>query len=364
MSEKKIADPMFDDLMVSLFAKLPPIGSVWPLDERMLWLSACEAALNLIYGPVDRIELRWPIVWSRQESGEPSSTVEPPAPKKPAPETMSTAAGAALLQGDVEAVKDLVPSAEQLDERARNIAAPPAPKSRERPGPKPRDVESTPRPEGIPTTFGMIRDVLEEKPGLTAREVVAEMAKRWWPGLQFKTIGPDISTAVSKGRVNRDADGVLTLTERGRNLVSTDARVANVGTFPKKAEAKIESKRSVLPTKSVRAPMPAVKPTLGPRPSQPESKPAQLGIKFEHKGRVAMLATGREYSIAGKLRAAIGQHIGVAFLASSVMGSDTENNRRIVRDVCDTMNDRLASIGLHIAHYEGFGLMMKETEGG
>lgn len=373
-----------DPIIGALIDRLPPIGSVWPLDERLLWLTTCEAALNLIYGPVDRVVLNLPtfirepmdaaererLETALRERGSGQVVIvdkEEEPPKRAAPETMSTAvAGAALLQGaaELEVVGDETSAGIQPTEAALKALMKPA-----RPGPKPRDVESTRRPEGIPTTFGMIRDVLEEKPGLTAREVAAEMAKRWWPGLQFKTIGPDISTGVSKFRLNRDADGRLTLTDRGRSLVSTDARVANVGTFPKKAEETIRkgsAAKGVDPAAVMAIAKIESKPAAAPAPvvHKPLVRPPPAGIKFEHNGRTTMLATAREYSVVGKLRVAMGKgHVPESFLASSVFGSDTENNRNIIRDVCLGLNDRLAEVGLVVEHHKGFGLLMKEIAG-
>lgn len=68
------------------------------------------------------------------------------------------------------------------------------------------------RPNGIPTNFEMaqiaIRDAVKNgKPGLTASEIVDEISKRWWPGLQGPQILPIIYQLAKRGRLNKGEDG-------------------------------------------------------------------------------------------------------------------------------------------------------------
>ena len=54
-----------------------------------------------------------------------------------------------------------------------------------------------PRPEGIPTTFEMIEFVLRDaeehgSSGLTAREIVDAIDRRYWPGVADKQIQPSL----------------------------------------------------------------------------------------------------------------------------------------------------------------------------
>ena len=87
-----------------------------------------------------------------------------------------------------------------------------------------RDIRShgTPRPEGLPTTFTMIAIILRDCPGLTAHEVGDKICERWWPGMDFGRIGPEFSTWIRKGRLVRDEDGRLTLSQSGHNLAFND----------------------------------------------------------------------------------------------------------------------------------------------
>ena len=64
--------------------------------------------------------------------------------------------------------------------------------------------------------------------------------------------------------------------------------------------------------------------------------------------------------MAGKLRVVMGQPIDEAFLATSVLGSNTEKNRNDARDICLGLNGPLSAIGLQIEYRKGVGLTMRE----
>ncbi len=68
------------------------------------------------------------------------------------------------------------------------------------------------RPEGIPSNFDMVRFILinaekEGLPGLRAADLVAQIAKRYWPGLQGQQILPGIYNFAKTGRLIKGEDG-------------------------------------------------------------------------------------------------------------------------------------------------------------
>lgn len=196
-------------------------------------------------------------------------------------------------------------------------------------GPKPTDIN---RPEGIPSNFDMCRLVLIDagKP-LTATEIREAVARRWWPKVPTDWKSTPFGF-LSSGKLRKSADNKFELGSGAATVVS----------------------REVLPRSPAKVPMPAVKPTAGPRPPAP--------VKFDHNGKSTIMRSMREYVLAGKLRAAMGKgHVGEGFLAQEVIGSNTENNREVVRSLCLAMNDQLAEVGLSIGHYPGFGLLMKDV---
>ncbi len=71
-----------------------------------------------------------------------------------------------------------------------------------------------PRPEGTPSLFDMTVDVLREaiangKSGLKGREIVNEIGKKYWPGVQPEQVLPPIYGFVGKKRLRKNADGVF-----------------------------------------------------------------------------------------------------------------------------------------------------------
>lgn len=211
--------------------------------------------------------------------------------------------------------------------------------------------DTTPRPTDIPTTFEMVAAVLDVRSDLTAEQVVDRIRDRWWPGLDFKRIGPELSTWIRKGRLSRDADGKLTLTGSGRRLA-----------FPSG-----ENPHAEVPKESKPPERPAVQPAMGPRPSPPRiatpgvklGPPArQEGTKFQHGERTAVLHD-KEAHIATLLRSAIGKgHLDAKFLANSIgIKSEAETT---MRDFVSILNAKITPLGLTIEFYKGFGFIMKE----
>ncbi|ADP72472.1 hypothetical protein Rvan_3279 [Rhodomicrobium vannielii ATCC 17100] len=75
-----------------------------------------------------------------------------------------------------------------------------------------------PRPSGAPTNFEMARLVLlsaqkEGKAGLTAAELVDEIGRRYWPGVQAPQIMPTMYQLAKNGRLIKGDDGVFRFPE-------------------------------------------------------------------------------------------------------------------------------------------------------
>jgi hypothetical protein len=73
----------------------------------------------------------------------------------------------------------------------------------------------SPRPDGIPTVAEMIDAILADaataggRAGLTGRELVVEIAARWWPGVGWNNILPTALRLVEKKRLGRKGDRYL-----------------------------------------------------------------------------------------------------------------------------------------------------------
>ena len=71
-----------------------------------------------------------------------------------------------------------------------------------------------PRPEGIPPLFNMTETVIRDavaggKSGLRGQEIVYEIGKKFWPGVQGRQILPPIYAFAKKGRLHKTKDGVF-----------------------------------------------------------------------------------------------------------------------------------------------------------
>ncbi len=69
-----------------------------------------------------------------------------------------------------------------------------------------------PRPSGCPTNFDMVDMILssaekEGKDGLTVGEIIAEMRRRYWPGLKDAQVSAPIYAFARKGRFKKTASG-------------------------------------------------------------------------------------------------------------------------------------------------------------
>lgn len=80
--------------------------------------------------------------------------------------------------------------------------------------------KGTPRPEGIPSVPEMVDTLLSEgekrgQSGLTGRQIVDAIDKRWWPGVSENVIIPTIYRSVSKKQWFKKDRGLFKRLENG-----------------------------------------------------------------------------------------------------------------------------------------------------
>ena len=73
-----------------------------------------------------------------------------------------------------------------------------------------------PRPDGTPSLYDMTKAVIGEamrhgKAGLTGQEIVAEIGKKYWPGVKPQQILPPIYGFSKRGRLRKTSKGVFML---------------------------------------------------------------------------------------------------------------------------------------------------------
>lgn len=81
------------------------------------------------------------------------------------------------------------------------------------------------RPDGIPSNYDMAVDVIwsamkSGRKGLTAAELVEEIGKRWWPGVQGPQILPIMYQFAKRGRLVKGGDGYFRLPASQREEAS------------------------------------------------------------------------------------------------------------------------------------------------
>jgi hypothetical protein len=296
-----------DPLMMELFDKLPASGSKWPLDERMLWLSACEAVINLLYGPADRVAL--PAFLDKEASNADPAPAnnETKEPEKTEPK---------------EPEKAIEPSS--------------------------NGYPSKTRPEGLPSNLSMATEAITALGGKASSIQIRDwLRKKYWAGMS-ESWTSCLWGFSSAGTLARDGINFTLPKSAAEKMdaAAVDVLKTNPGVI-----------KAIVERESVRVPAPGKK--LGPPARGPYT------AIFTHGDRECVLQSSREYVLAGKLLKAMGKgHLSEAFLANAVMSSNTEDTRSTVRSVCLGMNEALAGVGLHIEFYAGFGLVMKEIDVG
>jgi hypothetical protein len=78
----------------------------------------------------------------------------------------------------------------------------------------PKPKLGPPRPEGTPSLYDMTVEVLREaiaggKQGLKGKEIVAEIGRKYWPGVQPDQVLPPIYGFVSKKRLKKNTEGIF-----------------------------------------------------------------------------------------------------------------------------------------------------------
>lgn len=316
-----------DPVIVALFNRLPASESTWPLSERLLWLSAMEGALNLIYGSADDIGIATAKLTVKPEGvTTPASQVKPGAAQmysgeaKPYVAFVDNGDGSASEVSLTEGQAAALGVDKETADRVREIEGKPLPVQISAP-------RKSTRPDSCPSNLEMALAAIDHHEGrASAPQIEAYVRKNFWPDVSAKWTNC-LWGFVPSSHLARD----------GINFVRGD-RSKPVSNLP------------------VAAPK---KPAPTPAPAPANLKPAEASVKFEHGG-LSVNIPARGYVYASKLKAVIGQHISEAFLAEKVIGSNSESNRSHVRSTCLALNEALAELGLKIEHHAGFGLLMKE----
>jgi hypothetical protein len=220
-----------------------------------------------------------------------------------------------------------------------------APKAKEQVSLGGRPRANDDRPIHCPTNLEMAVLALKElKEPSSAPAILMFVRNRWW-GECPDAWKSNLIEFAKRGKLRKD----------GLNYL-----------LPLTAQEKIDASRKVLPTEPVRIPMPAVRPTEGPRrevvtPGAKLGPPARgnNSSAFQHGDKSVLLHT-REFLIAQRLRAAMGKgHLDAKFLGDAVgIRLDAEAT---LRDLVSIMNPKIAELGLSIEFFKNFGFIMKEV---
>lgn len=349
MTDRKTeSDKVHHPVLVAMIAELPNVGSVWPMDERVRWLQALESVLHMVYGTVDRLEIGIALTPVKIEGSQAIDAGKLASSAEPTDEAMGRDAVAASGSSEVAAETTEAPakpgmgserssSAEtQIREAAEShgidgdVAV--AIVRAESVGPK-KNVGGAPsksgRPAGIPSNLAMAIGALKELGGRASAADIRDWArKKHWPKM------PDHWTAVLYEFVN-----VGHIERAGMDFKLPDAK-------PRQEVVKHAPKPPpAFPT------LPAPKPAAPPR-----------GFTFKHGDKSVMLQTAQQLTLATRLLQAKGQHIGEAFLAEKVLGSNTERHRDTIKAQATGLNGALFEVGLKVTYYPGHGLIMKDVE--
>lgn len=327
-----------DPIITAMFTRLPPYGSEWPIDQRVLWLQAMEGVLHMVYGRVETIDISGLLPVQRKAAEKLISGVADENQRCAAAtssdestdKALAEAAGAASGSGNASTTE--APNADRMGGAWSNSSEADSNETASEVDPPRKNVGGAPskagRPAGIPTNLEIAIECIKEVGPASAPQIRTWARKRYWQGM------PESWTAVLYDFVKNGK-----LARSGLNFV-----------LPGEKE-----RPKAIATQAPKAPPPPVKPA-----AQIIHRPL-AAFKFDHNGKSTELDSSRLYVLASKLKAAMGKgHVSEAFLAESVIGSNTERHRDEVKNACLGMNDKLADVGLQIGYYPGFGLLMKE----
>lgn len=188
------------------------------------------------------------------------------------------------------------------------------------------------RPAGIPSNFEMAKEAIEKLGGrASAPQIKQYVENKWWPN------PPKYWTSTL-----HDMAGVGKLSRDGINFILPKK--------PQQAVAPPAPKPFVQIKPQVLTPPPIAK--LGPPSRTP-------GIEFKFGDKVVILHE-REHKIARRLRAAMGAgHLDSKFLADAA-GYHAGDKESWLKDMVSIMAPKLATVGLEVEFFKGFGFIMKE----
>lgn len=75
----------------------------------------------------------------------------------------------------------------------------------------PSTTQGTPRPDGIPTMWGMTKKFFATRQTATATDIVAFMREHYWPGVVHAQVGPSLYRFVKEGRLQKIGRGKFSL---------------------------------------------------------------------------------------------------------------------------------------------------------
>ncbi|MEM9138666.1 MAG: hypothetical protein AAGB15_02460 [Pseudomonadota bacterium] len=79
----------------------------------------------------------------------------------------------------------------------------------------PLNETGPPRPDGIPTLWEMVYDVLQDNGGkASVLYITEEIARRWWPGVKHPQVGPSVYRFAKEGRLKKADAGVFSLPKK------------------------------------------------------------------------------------------------------------------------------------------------------
>lgn len=352
-----MTDP--DPLMVELFKKVPSPGSVWPLDQRALWLSACDAIFNVIYGPVERIDIPALFISTgvsadaierlRSKPGSftavaKADTLEP-APEIKVGDTV-TAPGTPL---DGHVITKI------LSEPA--VLSSPEPTSRGAGGARGANRKSLDRPDGCPSNLEMAIATLLELGPSSGNAIREHVRRTWWPDAPGGWSGCLYSYAES-GKLARDGinfvlPSQLKLPDSIRDLIDPQVRDA--------IERPLRDPKVVIVPKATTAP-PAHQPPPPAAIIKPAAPPANHA-EFEWRGKKASLPVPH-YRALQRLKPVVDQ----GFLEFAVISgaafagqSHPSDPRAWCRDAEPVINAAIAPLGLFFKLVPKLGYALQET---
>lgn len=322
-----------DPLMAALIKKIPPPGSAWPLDQRALWISACEAAFNLIYGPVERIDI-------------PSLFIRTSAPADEIDRLRSVLGAIVTIDEDREPVLSAAPvkppTPEPLVESPKEGSTPPKGAGGAR-GSN-RKLE---RPDGCPSNLDMAIAAVKELGPSSGNAIREYVRRKWWSDAPKGWSGCLYSFADSGKLAREGVNFALPGPLKGgtsRQIITDDLSPPKMTT--PNAEIVIEPKTPPTPA----------------RP--PAQKPAGANCsEFEWRGQTAVLPT-REFRALQRLKPVINQ----GFLEfSAIVGAAFAGEQRPAdaqawcRDAEPIINAAVAVLGLKFKLVPKMGYSLQES---